>query len=284
MEKLTVLGGHGFVGSCFVKNTPNMINDISIKYVNERNDYSVATADVLYFISTTHNYHVFTDTHIDIDTNLKVLVNVLENWRKYQLLSGEKGTFNFVSSWFVYGDGPIPATEEQVCNPKGFYSITKRAAEQLLISYCETFDLNYRILRLANVIGEKDPRASAQKNALQYMINLMKEGEPIELYDRGDFYRDYIHVRDCVRAIGLVLYKGNKNEIYNIGNGIPIKFFDAIDIAHNRTGYKSVIRNIDQKDFHKKVQVKSFYMDNSKLKSLGYKQSYCLDDMIRGMI
>ena len=42
--------------------------------------------------------------------------------------------------------------ENALCDPKGFYSITKRTAEQLLISYCETFNIKYRIVRILCVV------------------------------------------------------------------------------------------------------------------------------------
>jgi nucleoside-diphosphate-sugar epimerase len=256
-----------------------------IEVVNLRNDYDVYLKDVLYLISTNHNYNVFTDPYIDVETNLIDLIRVLESWKNTQ--GDQNGVFNFVSSWFVYGDnGCYPSKETDPCNPKGFYSITKRAAEQLLISYCVTFNLNYRIFRLANVIGENDPKASAQKNALQYMINLMKKGERIELYEGGDgdFVRDFIHVDDCVRAMDILLQGSEKNTIYNVGNGIPVRFGELIKFAHGEIQSTSEIVDIQQKSFHKKVQVKSFYMDNSLLKSLGYVPTYSAEDAVRDMI
>ena len=124
--------------------------------------------DVLYFISTVDNYNIFSDPFLDVETNLNVLIKTLEACREYS----NETTFNFISSWFVYGKtDSLPASEDSYCNPKGFYSITKRAAEQLIISYCETYNIKYRILRLCNVCGETDLKVSKKKNALQHLIN-----------------------------------------------------------------------------------------------------------------
>jgi nucleoside-diphosphate-sugar epimerase len=279
MGKLNVFGGKGFVGSEFCKNKQNLI-------ITEREDYNVYSGDVLYFISTVHNYNVYTNPHLDIDTNLTTLVSVLENWRKVQ----PSGVFNFISSWFVYGRECFfdviseGIKEDDICDPKGFYSITKRAAEQLLISYCETYNLQYRILRLANVLGKEDKKVSAQKNALQHLINEMKENKPINLYENGLFFRDYIDVSDCVKAIELVLEKGNLNEIYNIGNGIALTFKDLLLYAHEKMESKSTINNIPQMVFHKKVQAKSFFMNNEKLKSLGYTPSKTIYQTIDNLL
>ena len=275
METINVLGGKGYVGSHFVENSRFSV------IANDKFDYVPCCNDVLNFISTNHNYNVFANPFLDINTNLIVLVEILENWRA----RNPNGIFNFVSSWFVYGDNGSPQSKEtDACNPKGFYSITKRAAEQLLISYCETYNLNYRILRLANVAGTYDPGASAKKNALQHLINLMKEGSTVELYEDGEFHRDYIHIDDVVRAIDLVLDRGEINQIYNIGNGTPIHFGELIRKAHTMIGSSSEIKSIEQKEFHKKVQVKSFFMNNQKLTDLGYKPTKTVENILEGMI
>jgi nucleoside-diphosphate-sugar epimerase len=284
MEKLiNVFGGSGFVGSEYLRITRNPA--IS----NTREDYSVRSDHCVYFISTVDNYNIHVDSLLDIHTNLVVLMKVLDNYRK---VHHYEGCFNFISSWFVYGkdsgfgDNSCGINEKDLCDPKGFYSITKRTAEQLLISYCETFNLKYRILRLANVLGKEDRKVSAKKNALQYLLGELKENRPIDLYDSGYFYRDYIDVRDCARAIDMVVNEGEVDSIYNIGNGKPIIFREVIEYAKEKLRSTSEIRNIEQKEFHKKVQSsRSFYMDNSKLRNLGYLPKYSIyktiDDIIR---
>jgi len=144
-------------------------------------------------------------------------------------------------------------------------------------------------LRLANVLGKGDKKVSAKKNAVQYLIGEIKSNKPIDLYDSGYFYRDYIDVRDCARAIDLVVQSGEINSIYNIGNGNPIIFRDIIRYARDAMDSGSEIRTIEQKDFHKKVQSsRSFYMDNSKLRSLGYTPEFSInetvDDIIHGIL
>ena len=170
MNMLTVLGGKGFIGGHLV----DLLKKQNSQYIaNEKLDYNVKTNDVISYISTVDNYNVFENPYIDIDTNLTGLIKLLESWRNRVEYKQDFGCFNFISSWFVYGNeygpnfsgnenGPnrLGARETDRCDPKGFYGITKRAAEQLLISYCETYGLNYRILRLANVIGPGDKKVS----------------------------------------------------------------------------------------------------------------------------
>lgn len=260
MEKINVMG-NGFVGSQFSSQYDVVVND--------RNDYVPQTPKILYFISTVDNYNVHTDPHLDIDTNLTTLITVLENARnKY----GSEFEFNFISSWFVYGKTEIPAKESYACFPSGFYSITKRCAEQLLISYCETYKIKYRILRMSNIIGVNDKKVSKKKNALQYMIQQIVVGETVNLYE-GKILRDLMDVRDAATAIHLVATQGNLNEIYNVGNGIGYSFEEIVYKVQEYLGTGSITR-IPIPEFHKLVQAKDFYLDTSKLKSLGYAPQY----------
>ena len=276
MEQLiNVFGGNGFVGSRYCELTKNVIK-------NQRNDYEtdLDADEIVYFISTISNYNVHTDPYVDIDTNLTTLIKVLELWR----ISKPHSTFNFISSWFVYGDVELPAREIERCDPKGFYSITKRAAEQLLISYCETFGLKYRIIRLANVLGKTDNKVSKQKNALQWMINEIVEGRNVNLYDGGDVYRDYIHVDDVVQAINLIIQKGEVNEIYNVGNGIPIYIGRLLHLVKHKTNSKSILHEVEAAPFHKIVQSKNMVLDISRIQQLGYKPKYPMNNIIQELI
>lgn len=265
---IDVFGGTGFIGSKFCEMYPNDV------YIHPRDDVRPIFDNVLYMISTTHNYNVFTDLTMDINTNLLHLMKVLELYKNDPILK-ESSIFNFISSWFVYGkidSDKLPAKESEVCNPKGFYSITKKCAEDLVISFCETYELKYRILRLCNVYGSGDKDVSKQKNALQYLINKIKNHEDIELYHNGYFIRDYMYVRDVCRAIYLCLEKGELNTIINVGSGMPQNFREIIDFTMKRCSSRSKIKHIEPTEFHKLVQVKDMYLDISKLKSYGFEQ------------
>jgi nucleoside-diphosphate-sugar epimerase len=263
--EITSLGGRGFVGSEYIKQFPTR--------VNERNDYNVHSKDVLYFISTITNANIYSDPFVDIDTNLSTLVKVLESWR---VNSDHSGIFNFISSWFVYGYGK-GFDEASLCNPVGFYSITKHCAEQLLKCYCDTFHLKYRILRLANVIGPGDMKMSAQKNVLQFIANQLKNNETVKLVRGGQFYRDYIHVSDCARAIHTAITEGDVNSVYNIGNGIPTLFADAVYALKRLSKSESEIEYVDG-------NAQSFSMSADKLQRLGYVPDFQGDKLLATLL
>jgi nucleoside-diphosphate-sugar epimerase len=266
---ISVYGASGFVGSRFCNLYPNFI----VK--QNREERKPRTKEILYLISTVDNYNIHTNITLDVETNLKVLCEVLNYCRE------EGITFNFISSWFVYGETELPSKEEYYCMPTGFYSITKKAAEDLLISFCKTYGMNYRILRLCNVMGQGDGKVSAKKNALSYMINLLKKNEDVYLYDGGTPIRDIMHVNDVCRAIELVCREGDLNEIYNIGSGQPTHISAIIETAKKCLGSSSSIKSKESPEFHKLVQTKDFWMDTSKLKRLGFTQEIDNEQIIR---
>lgn len=275
-NNISVFGGSGFIGGRFCE----MHNDSVMKI--DRNDYNTKSNEILYFISTVDNYNIHKDLHIDVDTNLKVLLSVLDGLDKQD----PNLTINFVSSWFVYGKNTImPFHEDKSqCNPTGFYSITKRCAEQLLISFCETFNIKYRIFRLANVLGEGDQKISRKKNALQFLIKQAVNNEELMLYNGGNAIRDYIYVDDVCDAIYHCIQYAPTNEIINIGNGKPYELADIIQKAVSETNSTSVVTNMKPPHFHQVVQVEHSYLDVSKLRSYGFRSKYSIDDVVTKLI
>jgi len=73
LMELSVFGGTGFVGKSFCQASTCETTLIP------REDRTPVSDDVLYLISTTHNYHVLDDVHKDVDTNLTILLDVLKN-------------------------------------------------------------------------------------------------------------------------------------------------------------------------------------------------------------
>jgi nucleoside-diphosphate-sugar epimerase len=116
------------------------------------------------------------------------------------------------------------------------------------------------------------------------MIRELQAGNTVQLYDGGEAYRDYIYVTDAIRAINLVLQKGKVNEIYNIGNGVPIRLVDAITYAAQKLSSSSNVESVETAEFHKVVQTTNMVLDVTKIKQLGYVQSYTIYDIIDELI
>jgi len=269
-DKISVYGATGFIGGTFC----NLFSDEVI--LIPREDRVPQSNNILYLISTVSNYNVFENIHLDVDTNLTVLLDVLQHCKENDVV------FNYVSSGFVYGPDILYAKEDDACDPRGFYSITKRTAEQLLISFCKTFDVKYRIMRIANVYGQ-DKTVSSKKNVLGFLVNLMKENKPITLYDDGMQLRDYMHVSDICRALKHVIDNGKVNEIYNIASGNALPFRQIIETTKNILGSQSELLSVETPKFNQIAQAKNFALNADKLKSLGFKQEVSLLDGLQSI-
>jgi nucleoside-diphosphate-sugar epimerase len=127
-------------------------------------------------------------------------------------------------------------------------------------------------------------KVSKKKNALQYLINEIRENRDINLYDGGDLFRDYIHVDDAVQAINLVIEKGPVGEIFNIGNGEKVYLRESLEYVKNRMNSTSNFNSIEIVPFHKKVQTKNMVLDVSKIQNLGYVPKYNTYKMLDSLI
>jgi nucleoside-diphosphate-sugar epimerase len=270
MTKISVYGATGFIGGTFCE----MFSDEVICIPRE--ERKPESKEVLYLISTTSNYNVLEDLSLDVKTNLNVLMETLEHCKEKDLV------FNYVSTGFVYGPDIVYAKEDDFCDPRGFYSITKRTAEQLIVSFCKTFDVKYRIMRIANVYGQ-DKTVSAKKNVLGFLIELMRHNEVITLYNHGNDLRDYMHVSDVCRALKLVIDKGELNSIYNIASGIALPFKEIVEKCRKILKSESEILSMDTPKFNRLVQAKNFALNADKLKSLGFVQKIDLDSGLQSI-
>lgn len=259
MSKISVYGATGFIGGTFCELFPDEVIAIP------REERKPESNNILYLISTTSNYNVLEDVTLDVRTNLNVLMETLEYCKSKDIV------FNYVSTGFVYGPDIRYAKEDEPCDPRGFYSITKRTAEQMIISFCQVYDVKYRIMRIANVYGQ-DKTVSAKKNVLGFLIELMKHNEPITLYNNGEDLRDYMHVKDICRALKLVMDKGELNSIYNIASGNALTFRSIIELCKKILGSESELLSMETPRFNQLVQAKNFALNADKLKDLGFKQ------------
>jgi dTDP-glucose 4,6-dehydratase len=262
---LSLYGSTGIIGNYF----KGLFSCSSIP----RDQLEPDTESVLYLISTTDNQTFREDCHIDIDTNLVQLMRRLEACRKAQV-----DTFNFVSSWFVYGPDHAYPDENAVCNPNGFYSITKYAAEKLVKEYCSTFGIPYRILRLGNVYGGPDD-GSPKRNALHYLVNRLKNNQDINVHINVS--RDFIHILDTCRALAFLCEHGDTNTIYNVSTGISTRLGDALDEAKRLVRSSAyVLRGNVPGNYNQAVR---FGLNCGKLASHGFKPLISFEEGLRDL-
>ncbi|MBQ2526907.1 MAG: GDP-mannose 4,6-dehydratase, partial [Bacteroidales bacterium] len=109
-----------------------------------------------------------------------------------------------------------PLKEERLLTPWTPYGVSKAGVEMLGRQYCLNFDMKIYLPRMFIHVGTGHPPATAIQNFARQLA-LIKKGllEPEIHVGNLTSARDFIDVRDGVRAMRLLLDKGNPGEVYD---------------------------------------------------------------------
>ena len=107
---------------------------------------------------------------------------------------------------------------------------------------------------------------------MQHLVNEIIDGKDVNIYNKGQNIRDFMHVDDVCEAIHLVIKKSDYNSTVNIGSGQPEKIINVVNYVKEKTNSLSKLNFIETPDFHKVVQIEDMYLNVDKLKILGFVQ------------
>jgi GDP-4-dehydro-6-deoxy-D-mannose reductase len=164
-------------------------------------------------------------------TNVRGTANVAQAVRDVARESGATVRLVFTSSAEVYGRQPpenIPLRETCALNPANPYAASKAAAEMLLLGEAHTFGLDVVIARAFNHIG---PGQNERFVVASFAAQLAKiaAGSPPQLFVGNlDAKRDFLDVRDVVRAYVALARDGAAGEIYNVCSGAARSIRDVL--------------------------------------------------------
>ena len=182
--------------------------------------------------------HFAAESHVDrsilgpddfIRTNV-VGTHVLLKVAKSLWLDGGAGRphrFHHVSTDEVYGSlkPDDPAFHEGTpYSPNSPYSASKAGSDHLVRAYHETYGLETTVTNCSNNYG---PYQFPEKLIPLIIINLLL-GKPLPVYGDGQQIRDWLHVEDHCKAIGLALTVGKPGEVYNVGGNSETANIDIV--------------------------------------------------------
>ncbi|EZH65018.1 hypothetical protein DH09_15325 [Bacillaceae bacterium JMAK1] len=277
-----VTGGAGFIGSHFIlhalEENPSItiVNvdrltyaaDLSyLQEVEKDGRYLFVQADICdheTMLQLVHDHQIeaivnfAAESHVDrsiqdsapfLRTNITGTHSLLEVARKC-------GGIRYVqiSTDEVYGslsfDDLRLFTEQSVLQPNNPYSASKAGADLLVRSYYETHGIPVNITRCSNNYG---PHQHGEK-LLPTLIQRSSRQLSLPIYGDGKNIRDWLYVKDHVRAILLVLQKGKIGEVYNIGgtnewtnNEVAKHVLDYFGLSHSNISYVSDRLGHDQR-------------------------------------
>jgi GDP-4-dehydro-6-deoxy-D-mannose reductase len=206
--------------------------------------------DLIYRFQPTHIVHLAAYSSVGFSwqkpvesfaNNTNVLLNLLEQVRTLQLgcrvLSvGSSEEYGNVS------ERDLPLREDTPLNPVSPYAVARVAQEMLSRVYVEGYGLDVVMTRSFNHIGtfQRDtfvvPSLAKQLTAIRY-----KGNEPRLVIGDGTIVRDFVDVRDVVRAYCALLERGKRGEIYNVCSGQGCSIGNLVALMQELLGTKARI-------------------------------------------
>jgi UDP-glucuronate 4-epimerase len=145
--------------------------------------------------------------------------------------------FVFASSSSVYGGNEkTPFSEDDnVDKPISIYAATKKATELMAHVYSSLYGLNTTALRFFTVYG---PWGRPDMACYKFS-RLIMTGQPIELYNHGDMFRDFTYIDDIARGVVSSLERPFGCEVFNLGNSRMERLADFVDLIELHLGRKA---------------------------------------------
>ena len=215
-----------------------------------------------------------------IENNIKAYLNLLEGAKKNKFMN-----IIYASSSSVYGNSSkIPFREsDNLSKPLTVYAATKITDENISYVYSNLYSMNFVGLRFFTVYG---PWGRPDMSPFIFTNKIIAKKE-IELFDNGNGIRDFTFIDDVVLSINKIVEsfvkkkKLPKNEIYNIGNGNPIKISKFLTIIEKVLNIKA--RKVNK--VSRAVDMKLTFSDNSKFyKSYDFAPKFNINEGISEFI
>jgi dTDP-glucose 4,6-dehydratase len=180
----------------------------------------------------------------------------------------------------VYGDIVNGAhVETDLLKPSNPYSATKAAADMLVQAWARTFNIPYVIVRPTNNYGI----GQYVEKLIPKTIKYLQLGRKIDLHDRGQPRRTWLHINDTAQAVYTIIQSNVKNEIFNISGNYEDSNLNVVNKIFNEFGiqfdYEQHIT-----DLARPGQDVRYAIDDSKLRQLGWRPQANFDTEIARIV
>lgn len=144
----------------------------------------------------------------------------------------------FASTAALYGDPTrVPCDETDAIQPLAPYGVSKAAFELYLSQFKRTFDLDYTVLRYANVYGSRQPAAATEGRVIAVFAHRMLKGDSVVIDGDGSQARDFVHADDVALA-NLAAFERGSGATLHVSSGIATSVRELFDRLATLTGYR----------------------------------------------
>ena len=209
-------------------------------------------------IAIPYSYHS-PDTYVD--TNIKGTLNIVQAARDLEV---EKVVHTSTSE--VYGTAQfVPITEEHPLQGQSPYSASKIGADQIAMSFYNSFSTPVSIIRPFNTYG---PRQSARAVIPTVILQIANNKRKIKLGALKPT-RDFNYVEDTVSGFVAALESDQSiGEVVNLGSNFEISIGDTVNTIAELMGTEIEILTDHQRLRPEKSEVERLWADNTKAKKL----------------
>ena len=238
--KIIVTGGAGFIGSHLVeelvsrsydvivldnfstgtlKNLNNVINKIQVVEcdVSKKESWMqhFSGVDLVFHLAALADIVPSIEKPLEyFQSNVMGTLNVLESSRKFDV---KKIIYSASSSCYGIPD-KYPTNESAEIRPQYPYALTKNLGEQLVMHWCQLYNLPAVSLRFFNVYGPRARTSGTYGAVFGVFLAQKLANKPYTVVGDGCQTRDFTFVSDIVNAIVVAAESNLSGEIINIGS------------------------------------------------------------------
>lgn len=217
------------------------------------------------------------------ETNVIGTANVLQAVRDARAAGAGNPKILLVSSAEVYGahdPADFPLRESAQLRPANPYAASKAAAEAIALGEAAAFGLDVVVTRAFNHIGPHQSERFVVASLAAQLAAVARGELPFVSVGNLSAQRDFLDVRDVVRAYVLLAQSGAAGEVYNICSGKAVAISEVlrrlIAAAHVPVEVREDPARMRPSD------VPVFYGDNAKLRAqTGWQPQIALDRSLR---
>ncbi|HXF11682.1 MAG TPA: GDP-mannose 4,6-dehydratase [Terriglobales bacterium] len=288
--KILVTGASGFVGGFFLRTVRNCTPIDQGRNIDIRNAEEVQSAisqimpdGVVHLAAQTFVPQSFVDARGTFEVNFLGTLNLLSALKSV----GFSGRLLFVSSGEVYGNVPperLPVVEQELLKPRNPYAVSKMAAEGLCYQWSQTEKFQIVMTRSFNHIGPGQSDRFVVSNFAKQIVEIKKRNRhPILQVGDIDVSRDFLDVRDVVRAYQQLLECGANGESYNVCSGVERTVREILERLLQLSNVEVTVQQ-EQDRFRRSEQKRMVGSAEKLKKQIPWKPQFDLQDSLKDIL
>ena len=213
------------------------------------------------------------DPMVDYNLTFNTTFNVLQLLKEFEIKK-----FFFASTSAIYGETYDVLNEDYgPLKPVSNYGAGKLASEAFISAFSSTYDIQTRITRFPNVVGERFTHGVIY----DFIHKLQKNPYELEVLGNGEQCKPYVYVKDLIDGILYVIdHASERYNVYMLGSDSRTKVKEIAAMVIEEMGVNAHIRYTGG-DRGWVGDVPEFRYDLTNVNNLGWRAPHNSNDSVR---